>query len=276
MTDTSSIFGTYAPGFAARKLIKAAQKMPVNWFGRRGALFLRKAVLLQGYTTIDAKVEGLLLRLYLNDNVSERKFLFLPQFFDHVERNLMRTRLKKGDVFVDVGANAGIYTMTAAACVGTEGRVLSIEPNPAVLERLSFNARLNKFESRIVVEQSGVSDQAGQFDLVLDETNLGGSSLVAVRSDQKITVLCYPLLDVLKKHAITRVRGMKVDIEGAEDKALIPFLRDAPASLYPDFIILEKSDGDWKQDLNAALMGAGYTKSATTRMNHVWERQELV
>lgn len=270
MTDTSSIFGTYAPGFAARKLIKAAQKMPVNWFGRRGALFLRKAVLLQGYKILDAKVEGLLLRLYLNDNVSERKFLFLPQFFDHVERTLMRTLLKKGDVFVDVGANAGIYTMTAAPCVGAEGRVISIEPNPAVMDRLSFNARLNKFENRVIIEQSGVSDQAGQFDLVLDHSNLGGSSLVAVRSDQKITVPCYTLLDILNKHGVTRVRGMKVDIEGAEDKALIPFFRDASPALYPEFIILEKSDKDWKQDLNAALMAAGYAKTATTRMNHIW------
>ena len=275
MSDLQSSFGHYAPGFVARKLIKAAQKMPANWFGRRAALFLRKAVLLQGHDIMDMKVEGLLLRLYMNDNVSERKFLFLPQFFDRVERGLIRARLKNGDVFVDVGANAGIYTMTAAPCVGVDGRVLSIEPNPAVLERLAFNSGLNKFQNRVITEQACVSDCGGQVDLVLDHTNLGGSSLVAMRSDQKITVASHTLFGILKKHNITRIGGMKIDIEGAEDKALIPFLRDAPRTLYPAFLIVERSDQDWTQDLNAALQAAGYVKTATTRMNHVWELKSL-
>lgn len=268
VTDIQSSFGTHALAPVAGCFLRWAQSMPVSWLGRRGALFLRKAVLLAGQGVVDAVVDGLKLRLYMRDNVSERKFLFMPQFFDKSERDLLKRSLKTGDVFVDIGANAGIYTMTAAALVGAEGRVLSIEPNPLVLDRLRFNAGLNGFGSRVMTEQAAVSDEAGQFDLVLDASNLGGSSLVAARSDRKIVVQCHRLTDILAKHGVTRIAALKIDIEGAEDKALIPFLRDAPRETLPRHIILENSG--WQQDLKGALARAGYSLAETTRMNMIW------
>lgn len=271
MTDTKSSFGAYALTPVQNALLKRAQALPVSWIGRRGALILRKIVLAGGLAVADTTVEGLKFRLYLTDNVSERKFLFMPQFFDRYERDLLRSRLNPGDFFVDVGANAGIYSLTAAAAVGQTGRVLSIEPNPVVLERLVFNALQNGFENIIVTEQSGVSDQAGQFDLVLDESNLGGSSLVAARSEKSISVSCLTLLEIVKKHGFPRIDAMKMDIEGAEDRALIPFLTAAPAALLPRLLILENSVRDWTQDLPAALQTAGYRLRRTTRMNLVWE-----
>jgi FkbM family methyltransferase len=148
--------------------------------------------------------------------------------------------------------------------------VLSIEPNPVVLERLKFNASLNGLDKRIVTEQAGVSDAEGSFDLTLDDTNLGGSSLVAERSMRKINVSCYRLLSLVQKHQLPKIDALKIDIEGAEDKALIPFFAEAPRDLYPKIIILENSPHDWKQDLLGALAKAGYTLQKTTRMNQVW------
>ncbi len=250
-----------------------AQSMPVNWFGRRAALLCRKVVLKQDYKIVDAQVDGLKLRLYMTDNVSERKFLFLPQFFDRFERQTLKEHLSQGDIFVDVGANAGIYTLTAAALVGAAGQVLSIEPNPVVLERLTFNMALNDFQPQMRIEQAGVSDADGVFDLVFDEGNLGGSSLVNIRSDRKISVRCMPLLSIVQKHGLPRIDAMKVDIEGAEDQALIPFFADAPSHLHPKILIIEHSPWDWKQDLPAALRAAGYDLMRVTRMNMVWEKK---
>lgn len=270
INDLQKPFGAYALKKHQEQLLHWAQSVPLTWLGRRAALILRKAVLLQGQPVIDAVVDGLKLRLYTQDNVSERKFLFMPQFCDPYERGLLKKTLKEGDVFVDVGANAGIYTLTAAPLVGAGGRVLSIEPNPVVLERLTFNAGLNGFDKRISAEQAGVSDSEGSFDLTLDDTNLGGSSLVAERSTRKINVACYKLLSLVQKHQLPKMDALKIDIEGAEDRALIPFLAEAPRSLYPKIIILENSPSDWKQDLPAALAKAGYTLQKTTRMNQVW------
>ncbi|MDD9900238.1 MAG: FkbM family methyltransferase [Alphaproteobacteria bacterium] len=269
-TDTKNSYGRYALKPTAQRILKTAQRMPVSWAGRRGALILRKIVLLSGVGVVDAPVDGLNLRLYMQDNVSERKFLFMPQFFDRFERDLLKEKLQDGDTFIDIGANAGIYTMTAAAAVGDTGRVISIEPNPAVLERLIFNAKLNGFENRITTVQAGVSDTKGTFDLTLDTTNLGGSSLVAARSDKTISVSCYPLLDILNDANVTTIRALKIDIEGAEDKALIPFFASAPKALLPQYIILENSNNQWQADLPASLQNAGYARLQKTRMNTVW------
>ncbi len=268
--DPQKPFGAYVLKKHQNQLLRWAQSVPLGWFGRRAALILRKAVLAQDLPVIDATVDGLKLRLYTQDNVSERKFLFMPQFFDPFERGLLKKTLAEGSTFVDVGANAGIYTLIAAPLVGGSGKVLSIEPNPAVLERLKFNAALNGFDKRIITEQAGVSDAEGSFDLTLDDSNLGGSSLVAERSSRKISVACYKLLALVQKHQLPKIDALKIDIEGAEDKALIPFFAEAPRGLYPKIIILENSPQDWKQDLPGALIKAGYTLQKTTRMNQVW------
>jgi FkbM family methyltransferase len=272
MSDFISPFGQYALKKRDAQLLRWAQGMPVSWLGRRAALVLRRQVLSGGHATVDATVDGLKMRLYMKDNVSERKFLFMPQFFDSFERALLKKELPAGGVFVDIGANAGIYTLTAAACVGSSGHVLSIEPNPVVLDRLKFNMTLNGFEHCVQVEQSCVSDAEGVVELTLDDTNLGGSSLVAGRGQKKISVSAYPLKDILAKHNLTRIDALKIDIEGAEDKALIPFFVGAPPALFPRLLILENSAGQWQQDLPGALHKAGYALLKETRMNFVFKR----
>lgn len=270
VNDTHNPFSTHALRGIPAHLLRWAQSMPVTWLGRRGALLLRKIVLRGGHSIIDTTVDGMKLRLYMKDNVSERKFLFMPQFFDSFERQRLKKVLKDGGTFVDVGANAGIYSLSAAAA---GGMVLSIEPNPVVIERLKFNAASNGFDSRITVEQCGVSDTEGSFDLTLDDTNLGGSSLVVERSARKIAISCHKLLTVVQKHRLQKIDALKIDIEGAEDRALIPFFREAPESLRPRLLILENSPKDWKQDLPAALKAAGYAHEKTTRMNQIWVKK---
>lgn len=268
--DVTSPFGRYALASWRAAFLRAAHAMPAVWLGKRGALLLRKLTLKRGPDIIDAEVEGIRFRLYMRDNVSERKFLFLPQFFDAEERALLRATLKEGSTFVDVGANAGIYSLCGAAAVGASGRALSIEPNPVVGERLAFNLALNGFQDRSTIEQCGVSDAAGQFDLVLDESNLGGSSLSLQRSDKTISVRCDTLLDILARNGITQIDALKIDIEGVEDRALIPFFAAAPRSLLPKVIVIENSPKDWQQDLPAAFIAAGYELAKITRMNRIY------
>lgn len=263
-------FGRYAPSFALRPFLSAAQAMPVNWAGRRLALVLRKIFLIFGASTVDAVVGGIKMRFHTNDNVSERKFLFMPQFYDVEERKTLRARLKPGSVFIDIGANAGIYTLTAAASGAT---VVAVEPNPKALERLRLNVALNGFEDRVRVEAVGIAEKAGTFTMELDASNLGGGSLVPGWSANggEIEVPCLSLMEVLSRQAINHIDILKIDVEGAEDRALVPFLRDAPSSLLPRLMIMEGSD-NWALDLKGACEKAGYRISRKTRMNFIWEK----
>ena len=196
----------------------------------------------------------------------------MPQFYDPYERARLKQILFDGSVFVDIGANAGLYTLAAAPHVGTSGKVLAVEPNPAVLERLKFNVALNGLESRVIVAPVGVADAEGSFDLTLDDSNLGGSSLVETRGARKISIACHTLLALAGKHGLEKIDALKIDIEGAEDKALAPFFKDAPEALHPRLLILENSPAAWKIDLSALLKDKGYAHEKTTHMNQVWAK----
>lgn len=269
---TTRAYGFFLLSGAPALLLGCAQKMPVNGFGRRAALILRKIVRLCGNRVIDAEVDGIKMRFYTEDNVSERKFLFMPQFYDVQERALIAAQLPADGIFVDIGANAGIYSLWAAKQLSANGRVISVEPNPVVLERLKFNTAVNNFEDRITAVQAAVSDCEGVFDLTLDATNLGGSSLIE-GAGEKISVPCKALLSLLREQGVEKIDMLKIDIEGAEDRALIPFFHEAQPALYPRFIITENSEKKWQEDLSGLLAVKGYSKILSTRMNLVFKRQ---
>ena len=72
---------------------------------------------------------------------------------------LIGSRLKAGDVFCDVGANIGYYTVLAAPIVGDTGKVVAIEPSPATHEILAKNVKLNK-ASNVRMVRAAVSRSA--------------------------------------------------------------------------------------------------------------------
>lgn len=266
-------FGTYSLPDFGQKLMKIAQGFPATWMGRRGALAMRKIVSkLYKKDVIDAEVEGVRVRCHMNDNVSERKFLFTPQFFDVDERKLISAELPRDGIFLDIGANAGLYTLWASKHLGDDGKCISIEPNPAVRRRLQENLALNGFTERVKIIPFGVSDAAGHFTLYLDEKNLGGSSIVKThdKKSSAIDVKCYPLADILNDCQIDKLDILKIDIEGAEAKVLRPFFDTVDASLYPGHMIIENSQDVRESGLIDYLMAdKGYRLVKTTRMNFI-------
>ena len=271
-------FGKYSlTGWRAR-LLNLAQTMPATWLGKRLALICRKLVLKNGPAIIDSTIDQIHFRLHMRDNVSERKFLFLPQFFDVYERKLLNQHLGSNSVFVDIGANAGIYTLTAAA---RGAKVLAVEPNPAVLERLYFNLVANDLSEKVATVQKGVANTTGSFELKLDPDNLGGSSLLTRNSVTKssdtrknaasLTINCDLLENILLHAGINSIDILKIDIEGAEDQALIPFFETASKSLYPQFFIIENSEQQWQHDLPALFESHDYQRIKRTRMNSIWQ-----
>lgn len=273
MNSFKPAYGTYAlPGWRQR-LLRLAQSFPVTWLGRRAALIARRFALLGWEGPIDGEAEGFRLRVHVADNVSERKFLFMPQFVDPAERAFIRARLmEEGGLFLDIGANAGIYSLSAAGALarsGKPGGVICVEPNPIMLERLHTNLALNAAAQSVRVLPMALSDQPGEIEFTISNSNLGESGL-AGGEGRKIRVACDSLLNVLNKADATQVTGMKIDVEGLEDRILMPFLRDAPRSLYPGFIIIERSQKIWKEDLFAEFERRGYRIQQQCKMNVIY------
>ncbi|HAU29924.1 MAG TPA: hypothetical protein DCW68_07460 [Rhodospirillaceae bacterium] len=265
-------FGAYAPDALSSFFMRQARRMPVTWLGRRFALILRKMVLLHhGGSIMDTEVAGIRMRAYLSGNVSERKFIFMPQFCDAFERGLLSGWLGTGDVFLDIGANAGIYTLAAAK---TGARVFAFEPNPVMAARLLENVELNGFSSLVTLIPDALSDTEGHAAFLLPDDNFGEARLATEGSDEAtVQVRTRRLANVLAEQGVDRVSAMKVDIEGGEERVLMDFFLSVPDNLWPGLIIIEDSVLSWPPASFARLQGFGYEVMARTRMNVVLERK---
>jgi FkbM family methyltransferase len=276
MTDAyRTAWGSLAAAPLISRLVSLAQRCPRNWFGKQLALLLRKIVMLAHRRPLDASVDSMRLRCYPADNVSERKFLFLPWLYDPEERALIARELPEHGVFVDIGANVGIYTLWACRSLSAGGTAVAIEPNPRAHARLLFNLEANAVLRsdwpQVRVLPIAIGDRDGELDLYLDATNLGGGSLLRhARAGAIIRVRCRPLLPVLQECGIERIDILKIDIEGAEDTALMQFLQAAQPQLLPRFLIIENSEHLWQSDLVTALKRRGYRQEIRTRMNTVY------
>lgn len=129
---------------------------------------------------------------------------------------LVQLVLRPSDVFIDIGANEGYFSVIAASQV-SNGAVHSIEPQTRLQCVLRKNFELNGSNS--IVHRTAISDREGYLDMFLrPSTNTGASSMfrhwrLGSRSEQ---VACTTLDSFFREHSIRRARLIKIDCEGAE------------------------------------------------------------
>lgn len=279
MTDTQSSaiqpFGTYAPrGLVARITDRTVTLSGKSWAGRRIGFFLRRlAITMLHGRPLDVERFGARMRLHPYNNNCEKKVLFTPQFFDPEERALLASRLKPGCTFLDIGANIGAYALFVAAFAGPGARILAVEPQPDVFDRLTYNIAQNPFGT-VKAVACAVADKAGELTLFVDPRNRGESSLKIVGTNEgaQIRVPAVTLLGLAQGEGIARIDAIKLDVEGAEDLILEPFFREAPASLHPRLLVIEDGTAQWQIDLVGLLEARGYRQIARTRLNLIFER----
>lgn len=267
-------FGAFAPGGIARAAIELTRAMPDSWLGRRLAFALRQCVVraMRG-RPVDFEAFGANMRLFPYDNMCEKRLLFTPQYFDRRERSILVERIRPDFRFIDIGANVGAYSLFVAALAGNAARILAVEPQPDIFERLADNMRLNPFGT-IKAVQCAVADKPGDFTLFLDTRNRGESSMRAVRSPNGLSmkVPATTLMQLLTDEKFERIDAIKLDVEGAEDLILEPFFHDAPETLWPSLIIMEDGVGRWHIDMEPFLKERGYRQLLRTHVNYVFER----
>ena len=133
--------------------------------------------------------------------------------------NALKSFLKPGMVFVDLGANIGYFSAIAAALVGPEGRVFAFEPSAALSNRLQRN--LAAFQHASVCDFA-VSDTNGPVALYLHPEESGWASLFPDRDLRaSARVISVRLDDWVQGLGLERIDLMKLDIEGGEYAALL-------------------------------------------------------
>jgi FkbM family methyltransferase len=220
-------------------------------------------------TSVLTTYKGVPFIFYL-DNPTERRAIFGR--YNETELFFLLDNLPKDGVFVDVGANSGLYSqfILASAPLGT--KVISIEPNPIMVNRLRQNLSLLErikpdIQSMITIENCAVG--AEQKNLYLDlGDGYGSASIVESPNDQTIKVPIERLNDLFKKNKIDKIDALKIDIEGYEDIALIPFFIPENKELFPKAIVIEHTSVDqWGTNVFNVLQSLGYAEVGRTRGN---------
>ena len=264
-------FGEYSVGPLTAGLIGITRCLPTHWLGRRLMFALRRLAALGVGDKVDIELFGLPMRLQSAGNVSEKRALYAPQFFDLKEREALAELAEDDAVFIDIGANIGLYSFSTAAMFRhfKNTRIISVEPHPVISKRLAFNLDLNP-DLPIEPVQVGLSDNEGVMTLVSPEKNLGESRLLQDGEDisgETHEVRVTTLLQLLAERKVNRLDGMKIAIEGLEEAVLVPFFNEAPENLLPQLIIIEDNGSTWKTDLIGLAEQTGYHIETVTRMN---------
>ncbi len=129
-------------------------------------------------------------------------------------------------IFLDIGANIGRYTLLAANNFNYS-KVMSIEANPITSSILKKNINLNNLGSRVVVEQTAVSNKDGEVTIQYDSHHLGGGNIVDYHihpenMDNKIQVPLTTVDSLISKNNLNpqEVDFVKIDVEGMEVEVL--------------------------------------------------------
>jgi len=270
--DTRSPFGTYP----AERLVRAAWRLADHHELSRGLRKRIRAMVARVFKgPYDLEAEGLKFRIYPGENYDDRKILAKGRLPERQEHKLLEPHLGAGKVFVDVGANIGSYSIFA----GRSGAdVLAIEANPLTATKLGFNVQANDLEN-VKIVNSAVGPREDTLPLWQEPSNCGFATFVEDLTtgewagDWSPTfVKVRPLTGILHDQGLTRIDILKVDVEGFEDRVVLPFLRHADRTLWPRVILLETNCRPyWTEDCLPELANRNYRITGRTNDNMIFE-----
>ncbi len=267
--DAERAWGALSPRGMTRVLIGACHAL--NPRLPRVARLLRQPVRYAARHALDVEVFGLQLRLSPRGNFSEGRLLFTPQSFDRTELDWLAGYLGPTATFVDIGANAGGYSLAIRSRFGSAIRILAVEPDPEMRRRIAFNLATNAIRN-IEICPVAVSDTQGEAVLEIGD-NRGENALVdrASSSQRTVTVPVDTLVNVLAANRVAAVDALKIDVEGHEPRVLGHFFAHAPRALWPRAIVTEYK-ADTGPEILAILEGSGFRRVGVVTQNWLFEK----
>jgi FkbM family methyltransferase len=194
----------------------------IAWFSRKLPLWVRRGRLLRLLYNPDKRqndyIETIIsydkdLKIHINTKSFIEWTIFFWGYFEKHVADFVKRNLPKGGVFIDVGANIGNNSLIASKIAS---KVIAIEPNPKILERLKQNIDLNNLKNVIVYDYA-ISNFIGESEFFIPDesfSNQGVASL-SLRENipmRKIKVRVTTLDELLKNEE--RIDLIKIDVEG--------------------------------------------------------------
>lgn len=141
------------------------------------------------------------------------------------EIEFWRHWIEPGMTVIDVGANVGVYTFSAAQKVGSSGCVLAVEPFSGGVSCLSETCRINEI-NWVKVCAGAASDRNGFINLQLEVSNeynaiISDEDAAEISPEKLQKVACFTLDSLVEKENLNRVDLLKIDAEGHEMSVLL-------------------------------------------------------
>jgi FkbM family methyltransferase len=134
-------------------------------------------------------------------------------FYEMGALNFFKNVLANGDVFIDVGANIGLMSFYSSPLVGQTGKVLAVEPTQRFFDDLENGIKKNNFKN-IIPLKLGLGSSPGMVPIY---HNSVCPSLIQTHSTDPSEIIEIKTLDsVIENHNISRVKLIKIDVEGFE------------------------------------------------------------
>ena len=223
----------------------------------------------KSYVNID--IWGIRMRLRSKNNLSEKRLLLSPQFFDNIELTWMKGFLDPDDVFFDVGSNIGAYSFWAAS-LERSIKIEAFEPNPTLAKRCGQIAKNNNLNT-LTVNQYAIGNQNKTGILQVNQTNKGESYIdLTTQSQEGSSVMIRKLSSVISEKGYNYIKLLKIDTEGDDLGILEKYFNESKTDLWPKGIICERIKEHEKTD--SFFADYGYRLISSTRMNGIYLHQK--
>lgn len=258
--DAGLPFGHFAPNPVQRALIALGRATVLRRGVFRGSL--TRAILALGRGKLDLRFRGAAYRIRGESNLIEYGLLLVPDY-NASDIDFLLDGAPPDAGFVDLGSNIGLYALPLAVA-RPRGRVVAVDANPKMIARLRWNAAATGLANLTAVH-AAVSDAEGRGDLVIRKDDV---AIVAVQESAAGAMPIRTLSALVAETGLAAIHGLKIDIEGHEDRALVPFLDGAAPGLLPRRIVIEHPEpqADYP-GCTAAFARHGYRLIGRSRNN---------
>lgn len=184
---------------------------------------LRRLSRIMGGSTV-APVRGIDGLIVLTDFADERVLEVIHEIRgENPEYRVMQALLRGGDTFVDAGANYGTFSLLASRLVGSDGRVIAVEPQPALCAGIAESLRLSN-AGNVTVMQTALGAAPGSATLLVPADDTGRSGLFPAFSGKgrhdSVSVGVVTLDSIFAGQTSNGRLFIKIDVEGSELRVL--------------------------------------------------------
>ena len=267
-------FGAYALPKDREAWRRRAAKAGRGKIGQWSISLCRKRALRGLPPPFDVEIStALKARLYPQGNRCEKRAIVGVHIWDTEERAFMKAAILQNTetfIFLDVGANVGLYSLYAAYYAQQAKRKIqihAIEPDRENRRRLIDNARANGIA--LTVWPVAISNQSGQSFLQNHPDNRGEIKLGAPSKGESVNVTS--LAEIISQSDLKKIDLLKLDIEGHDLRALTHLFENLDHSLYPKQLIIETGTPD-DTPLMTLCYNQGYVVKGQGRLNLMLER----